>query len=32
MKMTVFWTVAPRDLVVYRRCGGACCLHYQGKQ
>jgi hypothetical protein len=31
MKMAVFWVVAPCILVeVYRRFGGACCLHYQG--
>jgi hypothetical protein len=30
MKMTVFWDVAPCDLVeVYRRFKGACCLHHQ---
>jgi hypothetical protein len=32
MKMAVFWVVAPCRLVeVYRRFGGDCCLHYQGK-
>jgi hypothetical protein len=29
--MAVFWVVAPSSLVeVYRRFGGACCLHHQG--
>jgi hypothetical protein len=31
LKMTVFWDVAPCNLVeVYRRFRGACCLHQQG--
>jgi hypothetical protein len=31
MKMAVIWIVAPCSLVeVYRRFGGAFCLHYQG--
>jgi hypothetical protein len=31
MKMAVFWVVTPCSLVeVYRRFGGACCLHHQG--
>jgi hypothetical protein len=31
MKMTVFWVVAPCNLIdVYRHFRGACCLHHQG--
>jgi hypothetical protein len=31
MEMAVFWVVAPCSLVeVYRRFGGASCLHHQG--
>jgi hypothetical protein len=31
--MTVFWVVAPCSLVeVYRRFGGALCLHHQGEE
>jgi hypothetical protein len=31
LKMTVFWDVAPCNLVeIYRHFTGTCCLHHQG--
>jgi hypothetical protein len=33
MKKTAFWDIAPCSLAeVYRRFGGACCLHHQGDE